>query len=436
VLVAGLMAVPRLLLFPLLWPAIGGVGGDCLIAVAARAEPATMRLLIYGLNHAPEPTVSASTPERWRLAALRGHDLRVIAAPPYYRLARGRGPQRLALARRERRDGALVFRVALRAARPRGPPGAASRLIRRQQPAVALVEAIAWARAGLAVAPALAAPGGAAGGPARRRQGLAAYPGFRVDAASRSASWPAAGCAVPCLAVKRAAAPLRPRFDDREVMVAGSPPRASPVAQHPVPQLGRLRAIQPLEGANQLRAELGSAMRPWRSTPARWARSRRVETLIELAPRLPRPASRWCWPAPAAARPRLEAAPPAARRASVAGAAAERSTSCSNLADIHLLPQRADAGRPGDAFEAHRHAWRAAGSGGRRRVRDRALSGGRGLRHRCPAGDAAAMIGRSRPDRRPGASRALGAAARAPRRGGVGSRGDPRRIEEQMQGLR
>src|SRR6266481_5846474 len=124
-----------------------------------------MRLLIYGLNHAPEPTgIGRYTGEMAAWLAARGHDLRVIAAPPYYpawRVVAGHSGWRW---RRERRDGALVFRCPLYVPpRPRG----ATRLLHLASFAVsslpvALVEAIAWRpELVFAVAPALASAPGA-----------------------------------------------------------------------------------------------------------------------------------------------------------------------------------------------------------------------------------------------------------------------------------
>ena len=44
-----------------------------------------MRLLIYGLNHAPEPTgIGKFTGEMAAWLASRGHEVRVVTAPPYY----------------------------------------------------------------------------------------------------------------------------------------------------------------------------------------------------------------------------------------------------------------------------------------------------------------------------------------------------------------
>src|SRR5215813_5997647 len=124
-----------------------------------------MRLLIYGLNHAPEPTgIGKYTGEMVAWLAARGHELRVIAAPPYYPDWRIAADHSAWLWRRERRDGALVLRSPLYV--PRQPRGI-TRLVHLASFAatslpVALVEAVAW-RPNLVftVAPALASAPGA-----------------------------------------------------------------------------------------------------------------------------------------------------------------------------------------------------------------------------------------------------------------------------------
>src|SRR5689334_15562358 len=106
-----------------------------------------MRLLIYGLNHAPEPTgIGKYTGEMVAWLAGRGHDVRVIAAPPYYpawRIAEGSSGW---LWRGERRDGARVVRCPLYV--PQRPSGK-TRLLHLASFAatslpVALAQAVAW----------------------------------------------------------------------------------------------------------------------------------------------------------------------------------------------------------------------------------------------------------------------------------------------------
>jgi colanic acid biosynthesis glycosyl transferase WcaI len=104
------------------------------------------------------------------------------------------------------------------------------------------------------------------------------------------------------------------------------------------------RAIQPIEGANRLRAELGLAGATVALYAGAMGEKQGVETLIELAAPLAASGVVLVLAGAGAARPRLEAA--LSGRASVhllPVQPAERLNELLNLADIHLLPQRADA---------------------------------------------------------------------------------------------
>jgi colanic acid biosynthesis glycosyl transferase WcaI len=81
-----------------------------------------MRLLVYGVNYAPELTGTGKyTAEMAEALAARGHDVRVVTAPPYYpewRVAEGWSSWRY---RRETRSGVKVWRAPLWVpARPSG----------------------------------------------------------------------------------------------------------------------------------------------------------------------------------------------------------------------------------------------------------------------------------------------------------------------------
>ena len=82
-----------------------------------------MKLLLYGLNYAPEPVgIGKYSGELAEWLAGRGHEVRVITAPPYF-------PQWRAVANRYRRDqrrGVAIWRCPLWV--PRRPSGL-SRLI-------------------------------------------------------------------------------------------------------------------------------------------------------------------------------------------------------------------------------------------------------------------------------------------------------------------
>ena len=74
-----------------------------------------MRILLYGLNYSPELTgIGKYTGEMASWLTARGHDVRVVAAPPYYPAWRVRDDYRRPLYRTERVPGwPLVFRTPL-----------------------------------------------------------------------------------------------------------------------------------------------------------------------------------------------------------------------------------------------------------------------------------------------------------------------------------
>jgi colanic acid biosynthesis glycosyl transferase WcaI len=81
-----------------------------------------VRILIYGINYAPEMTgIGKYTAEMATAIAAQRHEVRVVCAPPYYpewRIAQGFSPRRYT---HEQRDGVGVFRTPLWVpTRPRG----------------------------------------------------------------------------------------------------------------------------------------------------------------------------------------------------------------------------------------------------------------------------------------------------------------------------
>ncbi|MFM0543326.1 glycosyltransferase WbuB [Paraburkholderia strydomiana] len=73
-----------------------------------------MKILIYGLNYAPELTGTGKyTAEMAALLASRGHDVRVVCAPPYYPDWRVSSDYTSWRYRREERDGVTVWRAPL-----------------------------------------------------------------------------------------------------------------------------------------------------------------------------------------------------------------------------------------------------------------------------------------------------------------------------------
>ena len=77
-----------------------------------------MRILIYGLNYAPEPVgIGKYSGELGSWLASRGHQVRVIAAPPYFPQWKARDNWY----RRETKDGVEIWRCPLWV--PRKPNG-------------------------------------------------------------------------------------------------------------------------------------------------------------------------------------------------------------------------------------------------------------------------------------------------------------------------
>jgi colanic acid biosynthesis glycosyl transferase WcaI len=311
-----------------------------------------MRLLIYGLNHAPEPTgIGKYTGEMVSWLAGRGHDVRVIAAPPYYpawRIAEGSSGWRW---RRERRDGARVVRCPLYV--PRRPSGATRMLHLASFAAsslpVALAEAVAWRpQLVFTVAPALAsAPGGLA---AARLGGAKAWlhiQDFEVDAAfSLGLVGGGGGLRRVAFAAERA---LLRRFDRvstiaeamlERLAAKGVPPERRSLFRNWVD----CAAIRPLDGPSPYRAELGLGDAPVALYAGALGEKQGVETLIEIAAPLAAAGIVLVVAGDGAARPRLEAAlggRPGARLLPVQPAG--RLAALLSLADLHLLPQRAGA---------------------------------------------------------------------------------------------
>ncbi|MFO1060374.1 MAG: WcaI family glycosyltransferase, partial [Dongiaceae bacterium] len=275
-----------------------------------------MRLLVYGLNHAPEPTgIGKYTGEMVAWLAARGHDVRVIAAPPYYpawRVAEGSSGW---LWRRERRDGARVVRCPLYV--PQRPSGA-TRLLHLASFAaaslpVALAQAVAWRpQLVFTVAPALASAPGAL--LAARLGGARAWlhiQDFEVDAAfSLGLVGGGGGLRRTAFGAERA---LLRGFDRVSTIAEAMIER---LAAKGVPAERRVlfrnwvdcNEIRPLEGPNPYRAELGLGDAPVALYAGALGEKQGVETLIELADPLAAAGVALVVAGNGAARPRLEAA--------------------------------------------------------------------------------------------------------------------------------
>ena len=309
-----------------------------------------MRLLIYGLNHAPEPTgIGKFTGEMAAWLVARGHDVRVVTAPPYYpdwRIAEGYGGLSW---RREEIAGVRVYRCPLYVpARPRG----ATRVIHLASFAlssfpVALWQALAFKPEVLiAVAPALiSAPGAWLAARLAGAKALLHIQDFEVDAAF--ALGIVSGGAMRRLALGLESWLLR-RFDRVSSI---TPAMVQRLADKGVPAERRLlfpnwvdtREIHPVE--SELRPTLGL---PAGAVVALYAgnmgEKQGVETLAETAAALRGTPVHLLLAGAGAARLRLEAVTSGMAQVHwLPVQPAGRLNDLLNAADIHLLPQRADA---------------------------------------------------------------------------------------------
>jgi colanic acid biosynthesis glycosyl transferase WcaI len=309
-----------------------------------------LRLLIYGLNHAPEPTgIGKFTGEMAAWLAARGHEVRVVTAPPYYpawQVGPGYSPWRW---RRETIEGARVYRCPIYVpAQPRG----LTRILHLASFAlssfpVALWQALVFRpRALIAIAPALTTTPGA-----RLAAAIAGIPAwlhiqdFEIDAAF--ALGLVSGGPMRRFALKSESWLLR-RF---QRVSSITPAMVARLAEKGVaaerrrlfPNWVDTRAIRPAPSA--LRNELGLAPGAVVALySGNMGEKQGVETLAEVARLLAGSPVALLLAGAGAAEPRL--------RAATAGFAnvrwlplqpAARLNELLNAADLHLLPQRPDA---------------------------------------------------------------------------------------------
>ena len=316
------------------------------------ATTGALRLLVHGVNYAPELTgIGKYTGEMCEWLARRGHDVRVVTAPPYYpewRVGAGHTARRY---RRELRNGVIVQRCPLWV--PRRPSGS-RRLLHLASFAAAsaplVVAAARWRpHVVFAVEPTLfAAP---AAWLAARLSGARAWlhvQDFECDAALALGLLPERWTR-PLLAAERG---LMRRFDRVSTispnMVALL--HAKGVGHERTVLFGNwvdCRDIRPEPAAGQaLRAELGI---PATTCVALYSgnmgEKQGLEIVVEAARALARePGLLFVLCGNGGARERLERC--AAGLANVRWLPlqpAERLNALLNLADVHLLPQRADA---------------------------------------------------------------------------------------------
>ena len=319
-------------------------------ASAISADGRPLRLLIYGLNHAPEPTgIGKFTGEMAAWLASRGHEVRVITAPPYYpawRVGPGYSAWRW---QREEIEGARVYRCPLYVpARPSGK----KRILHLASFALSSLPVALWQalvfrpQVLIAIAPALTSTPGAR--LAAAFGGAAAWlhiQDFEIDAAF--ALGMVSGGPVRRFALGSESWLLR-RFHRvssiTPAMVARLGEKGVATARRRLfPNWVDTATIRPAESA--LRRELGL---PPEAVVALYSgnmgEKQGVETLAEVARSLAGSPVILLLAGAGAAEPRLRAA--TAGLAQVRWLALQpvaKLNDLLNAADLHLLPQRADA---------------------------------------------------------------------------------------------
>jgi colanic acid biosynthesis glycosyl transferase WcaI len=310
-----------------------------------------LKLLLHGLNYWPELIgVGKYSGEMAAWLAARGVAVRVVTAPPYYPQWRIAAGYRAGAYQRERVDGVEVVRCPLWVPERKGAPARALHLLSfaASSAPVVLREALLWRPdVVMGVEPTLlAAPATVA---AARLCGAAAWlhvQDFEFEAAfatgllggARRGRWAAS-----------AEARLLRRFDRVSTI---SPAMAEHLARKGVaperitllPNWVATDAIHPLPGASPLRRALGIAETEIVALYAgNMSEKQGLDMLVAAAAALQdRPQIRFVFAGEGAARGRLEQA--AAGLGNVRFLPlqpAERLNDLLNLADLHLLPQRA-----------------------------------------------------------------------------------------------
>jgi colanic acid biosynthesis glycosyl transferase WcaI len=309
-----------------------------------------MRILIHGLNYAPEPTgIGKFTGEMAEWLAQRGHQVEMVTTPPYYPVWRiGAGYSSWGW-HNETKNGVTVHRCPLYVPeRPRG----LSRLLHLLSFAlsslpVATTRAVAWRpRVVIAVAPALVSVPGS--WLAARLGGASAFlhiQDFEIDAAF--ALGIVSGGRLRRLALGLESWLLR-RF---ERVSSITPAMVARLADKGVPAQRRLlfpnwvdtAAIRPVP--SELRRSLslpdGAIVALYSGN---MGEKQGVETLADVAGALSGTRVHLILAGAGAAAPRLKAATEGMAQVHwLALQPVERLNDLLNAADIHLLPQRADA---------------------------------------------------------------------------------------------
>jgi colanic acid biosynthesis glycosyl transferase WcaI len=309
-----------------------------------------VRILVYGLNYAPEPTgIGKFTGEMAAWLARRGHDVEVVTSPPYYpewRVGPGYSSWRW---RHEIIEGVKVHRCPLYV--PRRPRGV-SRLIHlisfaKSSLPVALWRALAFRpQVLIAIAPALAsAPG------ARLAAWLARAPvflhvqDFEIDAAFALGIVSGGGFRRAALAIESC---LLRRFDRVSTI---TPAMVARLAEKGVAAERRLlfpnwvdtSAIRPAPSSlrQQLNLPPGAILALYAGN---MGEKQGVETLAAVAQSLAGTPVHILLAGAGAAQPRLAAATSGMAQVHwLPIQPVARLNDLLNAADIHLMPQRADA---------------------------------------------------------------------------------------------
>jgi colanic acid biosynthesis glycosyl transferase WcaI len=310
-----------------------------------------MRLLLYGLNFAPEPTgVGKFTGEMAAWLAGRGHDVRAVTAPPYY--PAWRRDRSVSIWGEQEWRGVKIHRAPLYV--PRRPSGA-RRILHLGSFAAASLPLALWQSARfrpdavIAFAPTLmAAPGALAAAALGGALSWLHLQDFETEAAfglglvkgdaARRAALAAEGWLLRRFdRLSAISEPMR-----RRLLQKGVPLERTAL----LPNWVDLDAIRPLTGVSPLKARLGL---PARALIALYAgtlgEKQGLEVLAEVARLLPsEPQIMIAIAGEGPARGRLaEAAAATGRLRLLPLQPAERLNDLLGLADIHLLPERAEA---------------------------------------------------------------------------------------------
>ncbi|MFM0737807.1 glycosyltransferase WbuB [Paraburkholderia xenovorans] len=311
-----------------------------------------MKILIYGLNYAPELTGTGKyTAEMAVLLAQRGHDVRVVCAPPYYpewRVADGYASWRY---RRETRDAVTVWRAPLWVP---SRPGGMKRMLHLATFAASSLPVLAWQalwrpHVVMLIAPTLmCAPAALSVAALTRARTWLHIQDFEVDAAfdlgllkssraSRIARW-----------IESA---LLRRFDAVSSITRQMTTRAAAKGVLParivcLPNWVDVATIFPLPRASDYRRVLGiSAGQKVVLYSGNMGAKQGIETLADAAASLAARADLtfvFCGSG-AARESLLERCAGSANCIFMPLQPADRLNELLNLADIHVLPQRGDA---------------------------------------------------------------------------------------------